>query len=117
MKDIVLEIEHELDYVNKHINRMKNAGAITRSFIRNGVSKKFKYSTDRFANINRTILVMDTDSKRADASKYKEDIQKVQLRIDDLANKLHQANQSKNELGDAGSKLNLGDMFPPRLPR
>jgi hypothetical protein len=117
MKDIVQEIDHELEYVNKHINRMKKAGAITRSFIRNGVSKKFKYSTERFANINRTILVMDTDSKQADASKYKEDIHMVQLRIDDLANKLHQENQSKNELGERGNKLNLGEMFPPRLPR
>lgn len=39
-KDILGEIDAEMKYINKHITRMKDAGAIKKSFISGNVSKK-----------------------------------------------------------------------------
>ena len=40
LKDIISEVEQELEYVDKHIKRMKDSGSLKRSFIKKGVRRK-----------------------------------------------------------------------------
>ena len=44
---ILSEANLELDYVNKHIDRMEKSNGVKRQFIKGNVRKKFKESSER----------------------------------------------------------------------
>lgn len=83
-QEILADLEKEIPYIDKHVERMEKANAIKRAFIKNNVGKKFHEIAERINNITRTITIFEVNEK-ADLASVEREIQDVQLQMDKLA--------------------------------
>jgi len=80
---ILEEVKTEIPYIEKHIERIENANAIKKLFIKKSVKKKFQEIASRIANITRTITVFEL-SEKVDLTSVEREIEDVQLQIERL---------------------------------
>lgn len=107
-QEILLDIDKELPYIDKHIDRMDKSNAIKRAFIKKNVSKKFKEIAERISNISRTINVFEVNEK-ANVAIVEQEIREVQLQMDKLADNIKENNEKRD--------LDKVIMQPSRLRR
>lgn len=81
----------ELDYLEKHIERMDKSSVIKRSFIKGNVKKKFHEIGERLINIARTISVFKINEK-VDLEVVQNEIKEIQLRMDKLTENIKENN-------------------------
>ena len=94
-QEILKDLEKELPYIEKHIERMDKSNAIKRAFIKNNVNKKFKEISERIANISRTINVFEVN-ERIDVTSMEREIKDVQLQMDKLADNIKENNEKRD---------------------
>lgn len=94
---ILVETDEELNYINKHIDRMEKANGITRQFIKGNVRKKFKESSERVANITRTIIVFRNEKGGNELELFEKEMKDVQIRLDGLTETINE-NKEQREL-------------------
>ena len=90
-QDITKQAWEELDYLDKHIERMDKSNAIKRSFIKGNVRKKFHEIWERFKNIARTVSVFKVNEK-VYLEVVEGEIRDIQLRMDKLSENIKDKN-------------------------
>ena len=104
---VLHEAEKEIEYINKHIERMEKSNGIKRQFIKGNVRKKFKESNERIANITRTVLVFKIDKGKDNLAEYEREMKDVHFRLDSLTEKLNENNERRefNQVLRQGSRI------------
>ncbi|CAI2385066.1 unnamed protein product [Moneuplotes crassus] len=92
---ILIELNNELPYIERHIERMDRANVIKRAFIKKNVTKKFKEISERISGVTRTINIFEVN-EQTDFGIVEKDIKDVQLQMDKLADNIKENNEKRD---------------------